>query len=266
MTFLSSTGPQAPTSRHPQYPPGAAGSRGACSDVVWRTDPCSPCMHRARPSRTPMCGRALPADGGPYSLADPHDELAEVPQTSVRGVALPGDTVVVSEKVAVLLTGRGVPIGSVRPGVLARLLAGSVHPRPRSRGLSAPEKMQYVLERSGRARLLVAAAVSALTRPLGVHGLFYRVAGPWPATWTGAAPRSSICCCRPSTLARPPPCVPGWSPRWARAWRSSTSTTSAAPSARPRGGRCPPRCSAEPWPTTPRAAAPAHPDRHHPRR
>jgi len=39
----------------------------------------------------------------------------------------PGDTVVVSEKVAVLLTGRAVPVG--RPGRLARLLARWVRPR-----------------------------------------------------------------------------------------------------------------------------------------
>ena len=118
----------------------------------------------------------------------PHDELTEVLQRSVQGLTLPGDTVVVSEKVAVLLTGRAVPIGSVRPGVLARLLAGRVHPRPGSRGLSVPEKMQYVLERSGRSRLLLAAAASALTRPLGVHGLFYRVAGPLARDLDGGRP------------------------------------------------------------------------------
>jgi F420-0:gamma-glutamyl ligase len=118
----------------------------------------------------------------------PRDELADVLHTSVRGVALPGDTVVVSEKVAVLLTGRGVPIGSVRPGALARLLAGRVRPRPGSRGLSVPEKMQYVLDRSGRTRLLLAAAASAVTRPLGVHGLFYRVAGPLARDLDGGRP------------------------------------------------------------------------------
>jgi F420-0:gamma-glutamyl ligase len=118
----------------------------------------------------------------------PHDELADVLGASVSGLVLPGDTVVVSEKVAVLLTGRGVPIGSVRPGALARLLAGRVRPRPGSRGLSVPEKMQYVLERSGRARLLLAAAASAVTRPLGVHGLFYRVAGPLARDLDGGRP------------------------------------------------------------------------------
>jgi hypothetical protein len=118
----------------------------------------------------------------------PQDELADVLQTSVQGVAVPGDTVVVSEKAAVLLTGHGVPITSVRPGALARLLAAKVRPRPGSRGLSVPEKMQYVLERSGRTRLLLAVAASAVTRPLGVHGLFYRIAGPLARDLDGGRP------------------------------------------------------------------------------
>ncbi len=43
-------------------------------------------------------------------------------------------------------------------------------------GLSVPEKVRYVLEHSGRASLLLAAAASAMTWPLGVHGVFCRVA------------------------------------------------------------------------------------------
>jgi hypothetical protein len=118
----------------------------------------------------------------------PHDELAIVLRGSVADLLLPDDTVVVSEKVAVLLTERGVPISSVRPGALARLLAGRVQPRPGSRGLSVPEKMQYVLERTGRTRLLLAAAACAVTRPLGVHGCFYRVAGPLARDLDGGRP------------------------------------------------------------------------------
>lgn len=192
----------------------------------------------------------------------PHDELAEVLQTSVQGVALPGDTVVVSEKVAVLLTGRGVPIASVRPGVLARLLATRVRPRPGSRGLSVPEKMQYVLERSGRTRLLLAAAASAVTRPLGVHGLFYRIAGPRPG-------RGS-----PAVRAPAPPPVAAPRGRGAvrsagvRAWRGrgdrrhqrlrryrpgNVGTVAAS--------RCAARC---PGRQSPRAAASAHPYRRRP--
>ena len=44
-----------------------------------------------------------------------------------------GDTVAVSEKVVVLLTGRALDITTVQPGPLARVLAGKVRPRTGSR-------------------------------------------------------------------------------------------------------------------------------------
>jgi hypothetical protein len=99
-----------------------------------------------------------------------------------------GDTVVVSEKVVVLLTGRAVPVTAVRPGRLARVLARCVRPRKGSRGLSVPEKMQYVLQSVGALRLLAATALSAVTRPLGVRGVFYRVAGPVARDLDGGRP------------------------------------------------------------------------------
>jgi F420-0:gamma-glutamyl ligase len=97
------------------------------------------------------------------------------------------DTVVVSEKVAILLTGRAVPV-TTSPRRLARLLARCVRPPEGSYGLSVPAKMQYVLQSVGAGRLLAAAAVSAVTRPFGVHGVFYRLAGPVARDVDGALP------------------------------------------------------------------------------
>lgn len=92
-------------------------------------------------------------------------------------MARPGDTVAVSEKVAVLLTGRAVCIDTVPPRRLARILARCVRPRTDSRGLSVPEKMEYVVRTIGCARVIAAAVVGAMTRPLGVRGAFYVLAG-----------------------------------------------------------------------------------------
>jgi F420-0:gamma-glutamyl ligase len=92
-------------------------------------------------------------------------------------MARPGDTVAVSEKVAVLLTGGAVRIDTVPPGWLARVLARCVHPRTDSRGLSVPEKMEYVVRTIGGARVIAAAACAAVTRPFGVRGAFYVLAG-----------------------------------------------------------------------------------------
>jgi F420-0:gamma-glutamyl ligase len=92
-------------------------------------------------------------------------------------LAKPGDTVAISEKVAILLTGRTVDIQTVRPGRLARFLAAHVHPRTDSKGLAVAEKMEYVVRTVGYPRIIAAAVSTAVTRPFGMHGTFYRMAG-----------------------------------------------------------------------------------------
>src|SRR4029453_7107078 len=107
---------------------------------------------------------------------DPTDDLVLALKESLK-LARPGDTVGVSEKVAILLTGRTVDINTVKPGRLARLLASRVPPRTDSKGLAVPEKMEYVVRTVGLRRIIPAVIGSAVTRPLGMHGTFYRIAG-----------------------------------------------------------------------------------------
>jgi len=92
-------------------------------------------------------------------------------------LARPGDTVGVSEKVVILLTGQTVDINTVQPGRLARMLARHVRPRTDSMGLAVPEKMEYVIRTVGFRRIIPATIGCALTRPFGMHGTFYRIAG-----------------------------------------------------------------------------------------
>jgi hypothetical protein len=110
------------------------------------------------------------------SWLEPTDDLVLALKESLK-LARPGDTVGVSEKVAILLTGRTVDISTVKPGRLARFLASRVHPRTDSKGLAVPEKMEYVVRTVGLRRIIPAVIGSAVTRPLGMHGTFYRVAG-----------------------------------------------------------------------------------------
>ena len=104
------------------------------------------------------------------------DELILSLKENLRDARL-GDTVAVSEKVVILLTGRVVDIGTIKPGRLALLLASHVRPRTDSCGISVPEKMEYVIRSIGPTRAIAAAFGCALTRPLGLHGTFYRLAG-----------------------------------------------------------------------------------------
>ncbi|WP_246186873.1 hypothetical protein [Microlunatus speluncae] len=118
---------------------------------------------------------------------DPTDRLDEALAEHLP-VSSPGDTLVISEKVAVLLTGGAIPVSDYRPGRWARILARCVQPRQGSRGLSIPEKMEYVIAAVGLPRVLVAAAAAAITRPLGRHGEFYRIAGPIARDLDGGRP------------------------------------------------------------------------------
>jgi len=118
---------------------------------------------------------------------DETDDLVLALKESVE-LARPGDTVAISEKVVILLTGQTVDINTVRPGRLARLLARHVRPRTDSRGLAVPEKMEYVVRTVGFRRIIPATIGCALTRPLGMHGAFYRIAGPIARDIDGGRP------------------------------------------------------------------------------
>lgn len=123
--------------------------------------------------------RWLDPDGG--------DRLAPVLLEHLPALS-DGDSVIISEKVAVLLTGRSVPSERYPARLPARILIRFVQPRQGSRGLSVPEKMQYVVSVVGLPRVLLAAAVSSVTRPFGVRGMFYRIAGPVARDLDGGRP------------------------------------------------------------------------------
>jgi F420-0:gamma-glutamyl ligase-like protein len=84
----------------------------------------------------------------------------------------------VSERMVAITEGRSYPIKDIRPGRLARLLERFVTRPGYGIGLGSAETMELAIREVGAPRILLAAAASAVTRPFGVHGVFYRVAGP----------------------------------------------------------------------------------------
>jgi hypothetical protein len=118
---------------------------------------------------------------------DENDDLAAVLLEYAES-RRPGDTVIISEKVALLLAGKAIRADAIRVGWEARFLARCVRPRPGSLGLSVPVKMQYVLGVQGRARMFGAAAAAAVARPFGIKGVFYRLAGPLSRDIDGGRP------------------------------------------------------------------------------
>ncbi len=86
--------------------------------------------------------------------------------------------VAVSERMVAITQGRAYPIKDIRAGRLARLLERFVTRPGYGIGLGSAETMELAIREVGAPRILLAAAASAITRPFGIHGVFYRVAGP----------------------------------------------------------------------------------------
>jgi len=99
-----------------------------------------------------------------------------------------GDLVALSEKAVSVSQGRSYAVASLRTGLLARGLSRFVKRSPAGIGLGVPATMQLAIDHAGRWRILAATAAAAATRPFGVHGTFYKVAGPGVAAIDGPTP------------------------------------------------------------------------------
>jgi len=83
----------------------------------------------------------------------------------------------VSEKIVAISQGRSYFIKDIKPSFLAKRLSRLVTKTPYGIGLGSPWTMELAIREAGRAKILAATLAAALTRPLGIKGLFYRIAG-----------------------------------------------------------------------------------------
>ncbi|MDI3269149.1 MAG: coenzyme F420-0:L-glutamate ligase [Bacillota bacterium] len=98
---------------------------------------------------------------------------------------LPGDLIFISEKAVAGSQGRAIPVHAVRPSRLARFLSSKVRRVPWGYGLSKPETMEMAIREAGVPLILLAAALHAVARTLGLQGVFYRIAGQRVASSDG---------------------------------------------------------------------------------
>ncbi len=143
---------------------------------------------------TPNEGRALHASLGGIvyarhpvrtHLVTATDDATEVVRRYVGSLGPDVRVVAISERMVAITQGRSYPMDQVRPGPLARLLVRFVTRPGYGIGLGTPETMQLAIDEVGAPRILFAAAASALTKPFGVHGVFYRLAGRQAAAIDG---------------------------------------------------------------------------------
>jgi len=118
-------------------------------------------------------------------LVTADDDATTVVRRYVDTVGDDVRVIAVSERMVAITQGRSYPMDQIRPGRLARVLVRFVTRPGYGIGLGTAQTMQLAIDEVGAPRILVAAAASALTKPFGVHGVFYRVAGRQAAAIDG---------------------------------------------------------------------------------
>ncbi len=99
-----------------------------------------------------------------------------------------GDILFISEKAVAITQGRSYHINDIRPSWMAIWLSKRVMKTPVGIGLGSPETMQLAIEEVGIFRILLAAAIGALGKLVGIKGLFYIIAGDGARSIDGAVP------------------------------------------------------------------------------
>ncbi|WP_374314824.1 coenzyme F420-0:L-glutamate ligase [Microbacterium sp.] len=107
----------------------------------------------------------------------PGDDLDAFVREYAGDLVRDGDLLFVTEKIVAITQGRSYQLEEIQPRRLARFLSKYVTRTSYGIGLGMPETMEMALRECGTPRILLAAAVSAVTKLFGRRGDFYRVAG-----------------------------------------------------------------------------------------
>lgn len=105
------------------------------------------------------------------------DDILDICQKYAAPHLQQGDQLFLSERVVAITQGRSYKIDDIHPRKLATFLSRFVHKTPAGIGLGSPWTMELALREVGQIRILFAASIAAITKPFGVKGLFYRIAG-----------------------------------------------------------------------------------------
>ena len=125
-------------------------------------------------------------------FVQPNESQAELVRRYVLPIFQKGDCLSFTAKVMAMCTGNVRTLEDTHPGWWARHLAPFAGHNSTGIGMHSEYKMQLVIEICGLPRVLFAAFISAVTRPFGVKGLFYKICGHDVAGIDGFYPDSSF--------------------------------------------------------------------------
>lgn len=105
------------------------------------------------------------------------DDYIDIVNRYASPLYKPGDILSISEKIIALCQNRVIYKKDIKISRLARFLSKFVHQTPAGEAVGNPYKMQLAINDAGVIRILFAAFIAAITRPFGIKGLFYKIAG-----------------------------------------------------------------------------------------
>ena len=105
------------------------------------------------------------------------DNFTQIILDKVSEFIQDGDVLLVAESVVAISQGRAYRFSEIPHGKMAAFYARFVTKTPAGIGLGTPQTMQLAINEAGLARISLAAAVAAVTRPFGLRGMFYQIAG-----------------------------------------------------------------------------------------
>ena len=105
------------------------------------------------------------------------DNITDVCKKYAATLMVDEDMLFISERIVAISQGRAFPISEIKPSHTANFLVKFVHKSPYGIGLKSPWTMELALREAGVARILFGAILSAITKPFGIKGVFYRVVG-----------------------------------------------------------------------------------------
>ena len=105
------------------------------------------------------------------------DDLLHIFKDAVGDFLQDGDIVLVAESIVAISEGRAFKFDEISFGKVAQFLSRFVAKSSAGIGLGTPQTMQLAINEVGMMRVLFAAFVAALTKPFGLHGMFYRIVG-----------------------------------------------------------------------------------------
>ena len=155
-------------------------------------------------------GTAQGEDGRKYDRFAIKTHFVEVGESHIELVekyVLPlyeaGDVLSFGAKVMAMCTENVYHRDEVKPGFFANLMWRFAANNSTGIGMHEPYKLQLVINECGLPRVLLAAFLSAVTKPFGIKGVFYRVCGRGVAGIDGFYDRSDFAVYRDMALVNP---------------------------------------------------------------